>query len=176
MICPDCGFDNITGIDDCESCGQPLVVFDPSGGELEQSISRHTIGVLCTKDPLSIAPETKVAAAVATMCEQNVGCVLVIDASAKLVGIFTERDVLNRVTAGPDLLEHPVSDFMTSNPVAVSHDDTIAYAMHAMEIGGYRHLPIVDDDGKPLGLISVRDILRFLCVRYAELRTTQEVD
>ena len=61
---------------------------------------------------------------------------------------------------------------MTSAPVTVSQDDSIAYALHAMDLGGYRHLPVVDEDGRPTGIISVRDILRFLCVRYAELRTS----
>jgi len=172
MLCPDCGFDNIEGMDNCEVCGQPLVTLDPSGSELEQAISRHTIGVLCPSSPLTIGPFESVSTAIATMSEHHVGCLLVLDDQGNLVGIFTERDVLNRFSSDRSRLSNPVGDFMTGSPVTVSHDDSIAYALHAMDLGGYRHLPVVDEHDRPTGIISVRDILRFLCVRYAELRSS----
>ncbi|MBQ16531.1 MAG: CBS domain-containing protein [Planctomycetaceae bacterium] len=172
MICPDCGFDNIRGVDNCEACGQPLAVFDPSGGELEQTISRHPITVLCPNIPLTTTTTASVASAVSTMAEHHVGCLLVLDDSGQLVGIFTERDVLTRVAPQRDQLAQPVGDFMTSSPITIRHDDSIAYALHAMDIGGYRHLPVVDADDHPCGVISIRDILSFLCVRFAELRAT----
>jgi CBS domain-containing protein len=88
----------------------------------------------------------------------------------ELVGVFTERDVLNKVTVDLTNLDRPVSDFMTTSPETITQRDSIAYAMHAMDIGGYRHMPVVDDHAKPVGVISVRDILRFLCIRFANLR------
>jgi CBS domain-containing protein len=172
MLCPDCGFDNIQGMDDCEACGQPLATLDPSGGELEQAISRHAIGVLCPKPPLTIGPQQPVSTAIETMSQQNVGCLLVVDDNSDLIGIFTERDVLNRFSSDRNRLADPVGDFMTPTPVTVSQDDSIAYALHAMDLGGYRHLPVVDQDDRPTGIISVRDILSFLCIRFAELRST----
>jgi len=172
MLCPDCGFDNIEGMDNCEACGQPLVTLDPSGGELEQSISRHSIAVLCPKAPLTIGPSEPVSTAIETMCEHHVGCLLIVDEAGDLVGIFTERDVLNRFSADRSRLHNPVGEFMTADPVTVSQDDSIAYALHAMDLRGYRHLPVVDADDRPIGIISVRDILSFLCVRFAELRST----
>ena len=172
MLCPDCGFDNIEGMDNCEACGQSLVTLEPSGGELEQAISRHTIGVLCPCAPLTVTPLASVSTAIATMTEQHVGCLLVVDDAGDLVGIFTERDVLNRFSSDRSRLADPVGDFMTPTPVTVNQDDSIAYALHAMDLGGYRHLPVVDEQDRPIGVISVRDILRFLCVRFAELRTS----
>ncbi len=106
------------------------------------------------------------------MSQQNVGCLLVVDDNSDLVGIFTERDVLNRFSSDRSRLAAPVGDFMTPAPVTVSQDDSIAYALHAMDLGGYRHLPVVDQDDRPTGVISVRDILSFLCIRFAELRST----
>ena len=100
------------------------------------------------------------------------GCVLVVDSEDNLTGIITERDVLNRFSDDISRMTQPVADFMTGSPVTVSQDDSIGYALHAMDLGGYRHLPVVDDDDCPIGVISVRDILRFLCVRFAKLRTT----
>ena len=80
MICPDCGYDNIEGVDGCEQCGQPLVDFDPSTCELEESISRHSIAVLAPKPAVCISAETTVREAIATMAQKNIGCVLVKEA------------------------------------------------------------------------------------------------
>ena len=71
MICPDCGCDNIEGVDGCEQCGQPLVDFDPSTCELEESISRHGIAVLAPKPAVCIAAETTVREAVQTMAAEE---------------------------------------------------------------------------------------------------------
>ena len=54
MICPDCAHDNIDGVDLCEACGQPLVDCDPMGTELEQVIRRHSINLICSKQPISV--------------------------------------------------------------------------------------------------------------------------
>jgi CBS domain-containing protein len=173
MICPDCSFDNIEGVDWCEACGQPLVDFDPATCELEESISKHSIRVLAPKQPVAISASKTVREAIGTMAEKNIGCVLIADGK-NVVGIFTERDVLNRVSADLTALDAPVSKFMTPSPETIRRQDSIAYALHAMDIGGYRHIPVVDKTGAPDGILSVRDILRFLCVRFAEIRSNYE--
>ncbi len=170
MICPDCGYDNIEGVDWCEQCGQPLVEFDPATCELEESISRHSIKVLAPKPAVSVSSKTTVRDAVRTMADKNIGCLLVQE-NDKLVGVFTERDVLNRVSPDLSALDQPVAGYMTRSPETIRRQDSIAYALHAMDIGGYRHMAIVDGSGKPTGILSVRDILRFLCVRFAEIRS-----
>lgn len=169
MICPDCGYDNIDGVDTCEACGQPLVQFDFTSTELEQSISRHSINVLCPKTPVTVNAAASAREAVGEMVGRKIGCLLV-EEDGKLVGIFSERDVLNKISADTAVLERPVSEFMTPAPVTISGKDSIAYALQAMDLGGYRHMPIVDEQNRPTGIISIRDILRFLCVRFAELR------
>lgn len=172
MLCPDCAHDNIEGMDNCEACGQSLVSFDTVGGEMERSISRHSVGVLCPPTPLTITATTSANSAIDAMSTNNVGCLLVTDEGGQLAGIFTERDVLNQLSSDTDRMCEPVEAFMTRTPITASQDDSIAYALHAMDLGGYRHLPIVDDQDRPTGVISVRDILRFLCVSFAELRTS----
>jgi len=171
MICPDCGTDNIDGVDVCETCGQPLIGVEPAGDAMEKSITRHTISVLVPKTPVTVPGATLVRDAVAQMVQRKIGCLFVMD-NDQLVGVFTERDVLNKVVLDLANLDHPVTDFMTPSPETITHRDSIAYAMHAMDIGGYRHMPVVDDEEQPVGVISVRDILKFLCIRFANLRKT----
>ena len=85
------------------------------------------------------------------------------DEADKLVGIFTERDVLMRV-AGivDDLSAATVWGYMTPDPVAVHADLPIAHALHLMAVHGFRHLPLVDADSRPIGVISFRDVVHFL--------------
>lgn len=174
MNCPDCGFDNIDGVDLCEACGQPLVDVEPTGSELEESICRHLVSVLPTKTPVVVAPQTPVREAVDKMVGLKLGCLLVVEGD-DFPGIFTERDLLIKVSEDLlALMDRPVADFMTPSPATITRNDSIAYALHAMDVGGYRHLPIVDDTGRPIGIISIRDILRFLCVRFAEIRTVAD--
>ena len=168
MICPDCNFDNIDGEDTCAACGQPLVDFDCSGTELEQTITRETLKSLTPRSPITIPPDATVCEAIQTLVDRGIGCLLVVQAG-EMVGIFTERDVLNRISENPLVMNHPVSEFMTTTPTTATLDDSIAYALHAMDLGGHRHLPMVDADGKPQGIISIRDILGYLCDRFSEL-------
>ena len=97
------------------------------------------------------------------MTDYNVGAVLVVSEAGKLVGIFTERDVLMRVVSlGERFEDLPVSMFMTPDPETLGRENKLAYALHKMDGGDYRHLPIVGEDGRPNGVISVRDILRYV--------------
>ena len=169
MICPDCGHDNIDGVDVCEACGQSLVAYDPVGSELEESISRHSIDVLVPREPITVEADVSVRDAIKTMVEQRIGCLLILE-QGELAGVFSERDVLNKVSIDLSNMDRPVSELMTRSPDTISRRDSIAYAMHAMDLGGYRHVPIVNDGGKATGIISVRDILRFLCLRFANSR------
>jgi CBS domain-containing protein len=99
----------------------------------------------------------------------RIGCVMVQDAG-KFVGIFTERDLLNKLLPDLSRLDRPVREFMTAEPETVTRTDSIGYCVQAMALGGYRHLPVVEPSGEPCGILSVRDLLRFLCVRFAKSR------
>ncbi len=78
-----------------------------------------------------------------------------------LIGIFTERDALKLMALDANL-DVPVEDVMTHNPVVVSPEDSVGDAITKMSQGGYRRLPIVNRDGVPTGVLSVRQILRYL--------------
>ncbi len=171
MTCPDCNHDNIPGADSCEKCGQPLTRFHLPASEMEQSIITHPVSVIAQKRPVSVASSTAVRDAISQMVRNRIGCVLVVD-DDKLTGIFTERDVLNRI--GPDRtsLDHPIGEHMTKSPETVKMDDSIAYALHCMSINGLRHMPVVDAEGRAMSIVSARDVLRLLSVRFADIRNS----
>lgn len=106
-------------------------------------------------------PETTVKAAATTMSEHNVGSMVVIDDDRNPVGIFTERDLLNRVVAeGIDPETTPLSEVMTTDLVIISGDTARGRALTIMEENHIRHLPVADDD-ELVGIVSLRDLLSF---------------
>lgn len=106
---------------------------------------------------------TPLAEAIGIMQAKKFGALLV-TSDNKLVGIFTERDILNRlIGTAVDLQEAFVSDYMTANPEVLTDEDAIVYAMNKMVVGGYRHIPIVSESGKPLTVLSIRDVVGFIC-------------
>src|SRR5215471_5510807 len=115
MRCPDCGYDNVAGADECQECGGSLWGLDPQGNEVEQGLAGHAINVLCPREPACVHPDTPVRDVLAEMVEKNIGCVLV-EESANLLGVFSERDVLNKVSLDPANLDRPVLEFMTRSP------------------------------------------------------------
>jgi len=169
MICPDCHHDNIVGADVCEGCGASLTHREEITNALERGIIAHSVDVLCAKRPICVSAATSVHEAMDLMMKHQTGAVLV-ETDGELAGIFTERDVLNDVSQDVSQMSEGLEHHMTASPVTITKNDSIAYAMHAMDVGGYRHLPVVDSAGMPTGIVSARDIMRFLCVRYANSR------
>ena len=107
----------------------------------------------------SVPQDSTVAAAVKEMNNHKVGATLVM-AGDRLVGVFTERDLLSRVVAaGLDPATTPMARVMTPNPITVASTTTIEEVMALFTNKRFRHLPIVDN-GRLLGLISIGDILR----------------
>jgi CBS domain-containing protein len=94
------------------------------------------------------------------MQNHRVGSLLITDENGKLVGIFTERDFLLKVIGKiSDLSSHAVADFMTKDPVRERPDASLAFALSVMSHGGFRHVPIVDQDDIPIGIVSVKDVV-----------------
>ena len=160
-FCPSCGFENIEGIDQCEQCGQSLTGMPLTSSAVEAKIFHDRIGDLPPREPLICAPDTPLSEVVKLLYEHSVGAVTVVDGET-IVGIFSERDVLMRLNVDYQaLLDKPIDQYMTHNPVTLEGRDKIAYALHKMDLGGYRHIPVTDE-GKLTGMISVRLILRYI--------------
>jgi CBS domain-containing protein len=117
-----------------------------------------------TKDlmevPPSVVPEdTTIDEAASTMWEGNIGSVIVVDKAGVMVGILTERDVLFSVTKALTGKGVPVSSIMSKTSLKASPNENIVTAVDRMTKANVRHLPVVDKDGKPLGMISMRDAM-----------------
>jgi CBS domain-containing protein len=161
--CIYCGHLNTPGVDECVDCKAPLSdlhLEDP--GHVEQGILGERIAMLVTRPPLVVPPDRPVGDVLTLLAEESLGCVLVVD-GARIVGIFSERDALLRLNARAEALaSQPVSAFMTPDPECLDGSAKIAFALHRMDLGGYRHVPVVDADGRATGVISIRDVLRYL--------------
>ena len=163
MICPDCGCDNIDGADECTNCQQDLThLEEPTAGSVvERVIMEEAVRLLNPPKPICVASATPLGEVVRTLIDAKIGCVLVVD-DQELVGIFTERDLLLKIAGSEKQYEeHPIREWMTPNPATVEGDDSIAFAIHKMDVGGYRHLPVMEGN-VPVGVISVRDVIRCL--------------
>ena len=116
---------------------------------------------MCDSEAASVAPEATAEQAIRTMLDRRVGAVAVVDENKKVAGIFTERDVLRRVAlSGRTPAEIPVQEVMTTPVEMATLDTTPGQALATMIEYHYRHLPIVDDDGQLLGMLSIRDVLQ----------------
>ncbi len=135
---------------------------DESQRVFNEDTLRHPISDLDPNEPLVVEPQTPALEAITLMKDNRVGCVLV-TRSGKLKGIFTERDVLTTVAGdGVDAAKTPVRKLMTSSVETLRTTDSIAYALNKMSVGGYRHIPLVDKASRPVGVISVRDIVAYI--------------
>jgi CBS domain-containing protein len=115
------------------------------------------------KAPITIEATASLEKAIRQMNAHNIGCLLVTDEADKLIGIFTERDVLMRVAGVvSNMAAAKVADYMTTDPIALTADLPIAQALHEMSVHDFRHLPLVDANNRPEGVISFRDVIRHL--------------
>ncbi|MES2209602.1 MAG: CBS domain-containing protein [Chloroflexota bacterium] len=164
MICPVCQWQNYQGDDLCGNCGADLRTADtpePAIGFRGPLLGIH-LEELGAPAPEFVDAGADVAHLIERMHREGIDCMLVTEAG-DLAGIFTDRDALLKL-AGRGLEHLPVRDFMTPDPVVLRHDDPIAVAIHKMAVGGFRHVPIVED-GKPIAVVSVRDIFRHIAAR-----------
>lgn len=162
MICPNCGHDNLPGSEQCGRCLQDLTQLDrPTASDrIERSMMEDPVSDLLPCEPIHVLPTATVREAMRQMIENDIGAVLIVDAEQQLLGIFSERDLMTCVAEHDDVCyDKPVAQFMTARPECVTARHTLAFALHKMDVGGYRHMPVVQE-GRPVGVISVRDMLR----------------
>tara|TARA_S200000501_G_scaffold379025_1_gene446710 strand:- start:8968 stop:9522 length:555 start_codon:yes stop_codon:yes gene_type:complete len=128
--------------------------------EIKEAVKvQDPISSLQLSAPLKVEEGTSIRHALDMLQKKQQNCVLVVK-DRILSGILTERDMLLKITGkGFDLDLAIVDEFMTANPESLNPENPLAYALNKMHVGGFRHVPIIDDDQIPVGLISISDII-----------------
>jgi CBS domain-containing protein len=132
--------------------------------ELGQFILSAPIRELEPPAAVLVPESAPIASVIQTMLDRGLGAVLV-QRENRVVGIFTERDVLRRVVSLAVNRDRPVAEVMTPDPESLGPDDGIAFALNRMVVGGFRHIFIKDDKGAPPTLLSQRDVVAFIVAR-----------
>lgn len=134
---------------------------------IEKSVNAVEVVALEMDTPVVVEARMPLRDALRRMREGQCGCALICR-DGKLCGIFTERDVLNKVVGVEGVLDQPVSEQMTSDPVCVDRSDPICRAVLAMVEGGFRSVPVVDCDGNVVSCVRHKDIIHFLVEHYVQ--------
>lgn len=167
MNCPDCGYDNIEGQPLCESCGGDLTTVQEATSHslLEANILESSLSRLGPREPMMVGPDATVEDAVSRMAKENIGAILV-GTPSNVLGIFTERDLMMDIALRWDEVRtQPITKFMTHEPEQLEQSTPIAYAINRMAIRDCRHIPVVQNY-HTTGMISVRDVLDYVCEWY----------
>lgn len=120
-----------------------------------------SVSDVMTVNVVTVRPDETAVEAARKMAENDVGSVVVVDEKGTILGIVTEGDIVRRVVArGLDPSKTRVEDIMTRNPVTIYEDATLAAAAEYMREKGIGHLPVVNEHGRLVGIISRSDIVR----------------
>jgi signal-transduction protein with cAMP-binding, CBS, and nucleotidyltransferase domain len=142
----------------------PLSNYDPAvyADEFEKSLCEDKVTALQMEPFDHVSPETTIRDALQKMIDNDVAC-LVVTRDREPVGIVSERDVLNRIVDHyAALADHPIAEVMTPDPIVVNATDSPARVMNVMGSGFFRHLPVVDVDGKLVGILGARRVTAYL--------------
>lgn len=164
ITCPSCGTETLEGAEDCPQCGNSLsqLYLPERTDSVERAVLKDRLSALTPRKAICVAPDCSVRDVIKLLVKHHIGSVVVTEAD-RIVGIFSERDALMKINdEAASLADRPVSEFMTPSPRTLVADAKVAFALKEMALGGYRHIPIVDDQGRVTGIISIRDVLRYL--------------
>ena len=132
---------------------------------IEEALRRERLGALKLPQVVSVPSGTALSEALRAMRASGGGAILV-SRAGKVVGIFTERDVLNKLFPGPVDESKPVDAFMTADPEVLSLEANLGDALRLMTEHGYRNIPLVDVAGGLIGMIAARDIVEYVAEHF----------
>lgn len=168
--CPSCNYTNIPGADRCEQCMHSLMQTDiprpKRNDKLQQVMMTTPVADLLTGKDLLVANERDSIAKIIKIFQENNKRVILVYRKKKLVGILGNRTIVRSVAKkGLDLSKITVGEVMKLNPEYVRAEDPIAYALNKMAMGSVRTLPVLREDGTPISVITIKDILVYLSKR-----------
>lgn len=130
---------------------------------------RVPLSAIQVGDPETLPLGSSVAQAVRIIEQPGISCVMITDNEARLVGLITERDLCTRVISkGIDLEATRVEEIMTESPLTLRTDQPLTHALAQMDVGGYRHVPLVDQDLRPAGVVTARRIINYIAEFFPE--------
>lgn len=132
---------------------------------IEQALRDERLGSVAVSNPTSVPRGTSLRDTLRVMREEGVGAVLICEGE-RLVGIFTERDVLNKLIGNRISESEPVDRFMTPEPAVLRPTDCLGDAVQMMTERGYRHIPLIDGQGRRAGMIAARDIVNYVAEHF----------
>ncbi len=125
---------------------------------------------IMSSPPVTASERTPLREAAKLMCENKIGSVIIVGEDGKIRGLVTERDITCAASKSNDVCEMPAWEFMTPDPAVVYPTTPLSEVLEKMSELGVRHLPVIDKDGKPVGVISVRDILAVIELLFRAFR------
>jgi len=139
------------------------LVYQEDLGALDARFLAQPVSCLPHRDPICVGQDATVHEVMALLKRYRFGCVLIVDNRGRLIGIFSERDYVLKVYASEiDANKTPISEVMTREPITQPPDAPLAHVLNMMSNGGFRHIPIVDDVGAPLWMVSVKNIMDYI--------------
>ena len=137
---------------------------------IDAELFREPLSAIPVREAVVFSPDRTVTEAMRAMQREHRGCVVITDdgtQASKVIGIFTERDVLFRIVdKGRNPATLAIGEVMTPDPETLPVKSTVAYALNLMSVGGFRHIPVVDDEHRPAFVVSVRDVVEFLVAAF----------
>jgi len=137
--------------------------------KLEDALLGNTVKLLAPSEPIKLTPETTVEEAITKMVDNRRAAAVVVDPDGRLIGIFTERDFLTRVVReGRVPRQTRLGEVMTADPEALAPQDRICHAVNRMHTAGYRTVPLIDASHRPIGIVTVNDVVGWLAEVFPE--------
>lgn len=165
--CPSCQHEYIAGDDRCPACFQSLMQMDLPSVKKSDRIQKLLMNtpvaeLLSDTIPVVAKPSDSIHEIIRILRAQKKFCILIY-LEGKIQGIISLRDILLKAAgADKDLNKIKAADIMTAKPEVVRPENSIAVLVNKMSIGGFRHIPVLDQAGHPLGILSIQNVLNRL--------------
>lgn len=147
-----------------------MKIMDEQGTEhcISSDVFYNPISSLKLDKVISLSQNDSLSKAISYFKNEGASAVVITE-NERLIGILTERDIILRaVGVVTDYEKALIKDYMTNEPVSLKKEDSMVYIFHNMHVGSFRHIPIVDDDLKPINIVSVRDAVSFILEFFPE--------
>ena len=136
--------------------------------KLQDALLSDTIAALAAPEPIRLAETAVIDDAIRAMLAEDRVAVLIVDGNDRLTGIVTDRDLLGRCWSGRDGGQTRLSEVMTRDPETLKSDDRLCYAVNRMMAMSCRTVPVIDAEQRPIGIVTVDDIVKWLAVIFPE--------